>query len=266
VSSFTSTSQPRAACRSRISALKSSYLACCTRDIELHTPLVAVAGVYEGRAGIRRFFADVEDAAPDFRLALERLRAIGADQVLALLDITASGRASGLPTGTPTANVYELANGKIKRIRIFADRQEALEAVGLSEQAMWQENVETIMELWEGWMKGNPDWSLVDPEVVYEDNSLPDHVGEIYRGHEGLLKAWARFTEPWDSFEKELEWMRHAEDEVVSCHRVRGRGKGSGAEAEGRYAYVWRLQKGKVVYVKSYGYPAEALEAVGLSE
>ena len=110
-----------------------AYLACCTQDIELHTPVVAVAGVYEGAAGIRRFFADVEDAAPDFRLDLERVRAIGADQVLAFLEITASGRASGLPTGTSTANVYELANGKIRRIRIFADRREALEAVGLSE-------------------------------------------------------------------------------------------------------------------------------------
>jgi hypothetical protein len=79
-----------------------AYLACCTQDIELHTPVVAVAGVYEGAAGIRRFFADVEDAAPDFRLDLESVRAIGADQVLAFLNITASGRVSGLPTGTPT--------------------------------------------------------------------------------------------------------------------------------------------------------------------
>jgi hypothetical protein len=34
----------------------------------------------------------------------------------------------------PSANVYDLAHGKIKCIRIFLDRQEALEAVGLSEQ------------------------------------------------------------------------------------------------------------------------------------
>jgi hypothetical protein len=110
-----------------------AYLACCTEDIQLHTPLAAVSGVYEGPAGIRRFFADVEDAAPDFRLNLERIQEIGANQVLTFMNVTATGRASGLPSKTPTANVYELANGKIRRLQIFADRQRALEAVGLRE-------------------------------------------------------------------------------------------------------------------------------------
>jgi hypothetical protein len=31
----------------------------------------------------------------------------------------------------PAANVYELTDGKIRRVRIFLDRKEALEAVGL---------------------------------------------------------------------------------------------------------------------------------------
>jgi ketosteroid isomerase-like protein len=110
-----------------------AYLACCTEDVELHTPVAAVAGVYEGPPGIRRFFSDVEDAAPDFRVNLESVRPVGADTLLAFLHVTATGRASGLPAGTPTANVYDFADGKIRRIRIFADRQQALEAVGLSE-------------------------------------------------------------------------------------------------------------------------------------
>ena len=110
-----------------------AYLACCTQDIELHTPLAAVTGVYEGPAGVRRFFADFEDAAPDFHLNLERIRAVGANQVVTFMNVSATGRASGLPTATPTTNVYELANRKIRRLRIFADRQQALEAVGLRE-------------------------------------------------------------------------------------------------------------------------------------
>jgi hypothetical protein len=47
--------------------------------------------------------------------------------------VTATGRASGIPTEVATGNVYELADGKIKVIRIFADRNQALEAAGLSE-------------------------------------------------------------------------------------------------------------------------------------
>ena len=109
------------------------YLADCTEDIELRTPLAPIGGVYEGPDGIRRFFVDIQDMSPDFRLDLESVEAIGADRVLAFLQITASGRSSGIPTANATANVYDLVDGKIRRVRIFLNRQEALAAVGLSE-------------------------------------------------------------------------------------------------------------------------------------
>src|SRR4051812_48366941 len=84
-----------------------AYLARCTQDIQLHTPVAAIVGVYEGAAGIRRFFDDLRDTIPDFRLTIERLDAIGADCVLAFLRISASGRASGITqaAATPSANV-----------------------------------------------------------------------------------------------------------------------------------------------------------------
>jgi ketosteroid isomerase-like protein len=109
------------------------YLACCTEDVVLRTPLAEITGVYEGADGIKRFLVDVEDAAPDFRIDAERVESVGASQVLAILQITASGRSSGIPQNAATANVYDLVEGKINRIRIFLDRHEALEAVGLEE-------------------------------------------------------------------------------------------------------------------------------------
>ena len=99
----------------------------------MQTPLAPIGGVYEGRDAIRRFFADIQDMGPDFRLDLEHVEAIGADRVLAFLHTTSTGRASGIPTAAATTNVYDLVNGKIRRVRIFLDRQEALEAVGLRE-------------------------------------------------------------------------------------------------------------------------------------
>jgi ketosteroid isomerase-like protein len=110
-----------------------AYLSCCTKDVQLSTPLAEVSGVYEGADGIRRFFADVGDTGPDFQLTIERVEAIGPDRVLAFMLVTATGRASGIPQDARTGNVYDLADGKIKRIRIFVDRDEALEAAGLSE-------------------------------------------------------------------------------------------------------------------------------------
>jgi hypothetical protein len=118
------------------------YLACCTEDIELQTPAALIEGAYEGPDGIRRYFADVRDIFSDMRIITERLESIGADRVLAFLRLSATGRVSGLteavtPTATaagiPTGNVYDLAEGKIRRIRIFFYRQAALEAAGLRE-------------------------------------------------------------------------------------------------------------------------------------
>jgi ketosteroid isomerase-like protein len=109
------------------------YLACCTANVELRTPLASIGGRYEGPDDIRRFFADIQDTSPDFHLHLERVEAIGQDQVLASLHTTATGRASGIPSTAATTNVYDLVEGKIRCVRIFFDRQEALAAVGLGE-------------------------------------------------------------------------------------------------------------------------------------
>ena len=111
------------------------YLACCTADIELHTPLAAIGAVYEGPIGIRRWFTDLEDVGPDFRIELERVETIRPGRVLAFLTVTGTGRTSGLQVtdATPITNVYDLIEGKIRRVRIFMDRREALDAVELSE-------------------------------------------------------------------------------------------------------------------------------------
>jgi hypothetical protein len=83
---------------------------------------------------MRRFFDDIQDASPDFRVDVERIEAVGLDRVLAFERGTASGRSSGvaLQEGIPFGTVYDFAEGKIKRIQVFTDRQQALEAAGLS--------------------------------------------------------------------------------------------------------------------------------------
>ena len=112
-----------------------SYLACCTADVRMENPVAAIQGAYEGSDGIRRFFADVLDTAPDFRITIERLESIGTDRVLGFMRLNLSGRASGISLGSdiPSTNLYDFTDGKIKRVRIFLDRKEAFEAVGLSD-------------------------------------------------------------------------------------------------------------------------------------
>jgi ketosteroid isomerase-like protein len=111
-----------------------AYLACCTDDFQLRTPVAPIQGVYEGRDAIRRFFADVQDTVANFRLDLEQVTEIAPDRVLAFLRMRGSGRASGI-RATPNlpgeaTNVYDLVDGKIRRVQVFLNRQEALDAMG----------------------------------------------------------------------------------------------------------------------------------------
>jgi ketosteroid isomerase-like protein len=107
-----------------------AYLACCTENVEL---LIAesVGAQYSGADGIRRFFTDIEDAGPDFRIEVQRVQAVGDSHALALLRVSSTGRASGIVTSAESGNVYDFVDGKMSRIRIFFDRDEALKAVGL---------------------------------------------------------------------------------------------------------------------------------------
>ena len=108
-----------------------AYLACCTEDVKLETPMAAVGGVYEGIDGIRRFLTDVEEAAPDFRIELDGVEEVDSKRVIAFLRFSSTGRASGIRLAAPLTNVYDLIDGKISHVRIFLDRQEALKAAGL---------------------------------------------------------------------------------------------------------------------------------------
>lgn len=128
------------------------------------------------------------------------------------------------------------------------------------------ENAENLRAFWELWKGGSIDMALLDPEVTYEDGALPDHVGETYRGHEGVARATERWLEPFESLTVELDRIVGSGDQLVSIHHVRMKARHTGIEFEGPLAYAYRFRDGKIVHFRSYLDPAEALEAAGLSE
>jgi len=129
------------------------------------------------------------------------------------------------------------------------------------------ENLRALLAAWnvEAWKRGE-DMSLLDPEVAYEDTTLPDHVGETYLGHEGVARATARWIEPYEAFSIELERIVGAGDRLVSIHRVRARARHTGIEGEGPVAYLWTFRGRKVIRFESFREPDKALEAAELSE
>jgi ketosteroid isomerase-like protein len=140
---------------------------------------------------------------------------------------------------------------------------------------MSEENVENLRGLLEGWdpkaeleawNRGEGDQSLFDPKMAYEDTILPDHVGETYQGYEGVARATERWLEPFESLTVKLERIVGTGDRLVSIHRVQMKARHTGIDLEGPLAYVWTFRDGKVIHLKSFSNPAEALEAAGLSE
>ena len=108
------------------------YLSCCTDDVELVPATVAIEGGYRGPSGIERFLADLRDTAPDIQVEVEWMEIVG-QNVLALERGSASGRASEVGGDVAFTSVYEFAGMKIRRIQVFLNREDALEAVGLQD-------------------------------------------------------------------------------------------------------------------------------------
>ena len=143
---------------------------------------------------------------------------------------------------------------------------------------MSQENVEKLRELfqpWDGrnlrefseaWGSGEIDLSILAPDVAYEDTILPDHVGETYRGHDGVVRATERWAEPFQELVAELDRIVGDGDSLVSVHRVRSRAEHTGIEFEAEVAYAWQFEEGRVVRFRSYWEPRAALESLGLEE
>ena len=136
------------------------------------------------------------------------------------------------------------------------------------------ENLRAFLEGWsqqpwtpEAWERGEViDMSLLDTNVTYEDETLPDHIGEAYRGHEGIIRAAKRWIEPFEWLLIELEQIVDANDCLVSIHRARSKARHTGIEFEMPMAYVWTFRGGKIIHFQSFREPEEALEAAALSK
>ena len=108
--------------------------------------------------------------------------------------------------------------------------------------------------------------ALLDPEFVYEDNYLPDHVGETYRGLDGWRRAWIGFVEPYEEMAYELERIVGSDDCFVSTHRVRAKARHSGIVQDFQAAYIWTYRDGRLIHAQGFREADQALRIAGLLE
>jgi ketosteroid isomerase-like protein len=92
------------------------------------------AETFHGRLGLIQAIDAWEGAWDDFRVERLRARAIG-DHVLTTVRQRARGKRSGVEVEGLFTFVFTLKAGKLVRWRMFADEEQAMEAVGLRQRA-----------------------------------------------------------------------------------------------------------------------------------
>jgi ketosteroid isomerase-like protein len=87
---------------------------------------------YRGRAGIRRFYEGVEEAWESYRWEIEDTRVSG-ESVVAMLHCLGQSRQGGPGVDWRVAWVWRFRDRKAVAVRFYREREDALEAAGLSE-------------------------------------------------------------------------------------------------------------------------------------
>jgi uncharacterized protein len=104
-------------------------------DVELteHFELSTSPGPHRGLEGLLAWYRDGGQNWSVYEIKLIEAVPVGNDVVLAVGDVRATGRTSGIEMTHRFGYLYTIAEGKIIRFEIFNDRAEALAAVNSPE-------------------------------------------------------------------------------------------------------------------------------------
>src|SRR5215216_2063999 len=132
---------------------------------------------------------------------------------------------------------------------------------------MSQENVEIALAAVDAWNRGDREaWMALWDEEAEFYPLRAQLEGESYRGHDGLARFLGEMAEDWEEVRFEIDEARDAGEQVVGIGRFRARGRASGVDLNVPLGVVPRVQRGKIVYIRFFSEPADALEAAGLRE
>jgi ketosteroid isomerase-like protein len=130
-----------------------------------------------------------------------------------------------------------------------------------------EENVEIVRDTLAAFNRGGVEAALdyFDPDIEWL--GPPEWLEQrLYKGHDGIRKIAAVWTENFNDYRLDLEKAIDAGDRVIALVYQRGRIKGSGNEIEQPIGYDWEVRDGKGIRVQVYFSWDEALEAAGLEE
>jgi ketosteroid isomerase-like protein len=88
-------------------------------------------GVYHGHEGVSRVLSENAALWDDINIAIDDIREGDDGRVVVFIRATGRGKHTGVDVELISAQVWSLRDGKGERVRLYLDRQEALEATGL---------------------------------------------------------------------------------------------------------------------------------------
>jgi ketosteroid isomerase-like protein len=80
---------------------------------------------YRGAEGLLQFIGEVDELWASMDIEIERVIESG-DELLAILHVTLTGRGSGVPMESDTAQRWTLRDGKLWRMKLYSDPDGAL--------------------------------------------------------------------------------------------------------------------------------------------
>jgi ketosteroid isomerase-like protein len=88
---------------------------------------------YHGHEGVRRWWADLDDAFVDFGLELDEVIELDEERVLTTQRMVGHFRATGIPTDAQWASILTVRDGRVVRAEGYLSKRRAMRAAGLSE-------------------------------------------------------------------------------------------------------------------------------------
>jgi ketosteroid isomerase-like protein len=96
-------------------------------------PAVLEGGTARGHVGWLRSWDAFLGASEEFSTTVDEVADLGGDEVFVAAEITTKWKGSGMQLSEPRFVVVTVRDGLIARLNVYRDRDDALEAAGLSE-------------------------------------------------------------------------------------------------------------------------------------
>jgi ketosteroid isomerase-like protein len=108
--------------------------------------------------------------------------------------------------------------------------------------------------------------AFVDPEVQWHSFFAALDEGGVYRGHDGIRQYISDLNDAWEIVRADVDDALGVDDVALLVGRIHYRGKASGVETESPAGWMFKFRNGKVLCFRAFREPAQAIEALGLSD